>query len=74
MALLKLRIVKTVKTFGLALNISWTEVCLIDEISSVLLSREGGFTRSGECLPFLGKRRDKANLKQNHLSGILPFK
>ena len=36
MALLKLlehRIVKTVKTFGLILNIPRTEVCLIDETS-----------------------------------------
>ena len=34
MALLKLlehRIVKTVKTFGLVVNISCTEVCLIDD-------------------------------------------
>ena len=56
------RIVRTVKTFGLV-------VCrCVPESALRLVSRDGGLTRSRGYLPFLGKRTDKANLKQNHES------
>ena len=56
------RIVKTVKTFGLV-------VCrCVPESALRFVSRDGGLTRSRGYLPFLDKRTEKANLKQNHES------
>ena len=40
----------------------------VPESALRLVSRDGGITRSRGYLPFLGKRTDKANLKENHES------